>query len=239
MYRGGDRTLVDSRWVQTHIHGHGPLGDLYPDYNGGDIWSRTLGQVRGIKEGDTPSFLALLPNGLTDLSRPERGSWGGRFEGAVTRLSDVADADVTSADDPDPRISSVYRWRPTFQADFQARLDWCIKPYSEANHPPVARIDGDRERRAKPGETITLDAGGSSDPDGDRLTFAWSIYPAEPPLNHLVTIAGNERKVAGITLSAELAGKTVPVLLTVTDSGQPRLSRYARLILHIEPAGGG
>ncbi|WP_375604688.1 nucleoside hydrolase-like domain-containing protein [Isosphaera pallida] len=32
-----------------------------------------------MKEGDTPSFLALLPNGLTDLERPVLGGWGGRF----------------------------------------------------------------------------------------------------------------------------------------------------------------
>ena len=54
----------------VHIHGHGPLGDLYPDYKGGDIWSSRLGQVRGIKEGDTPSFLSLVPNGLTDVDHP-------------------------------------------------------------------------------------------------------------------------------------------------------------------------
>ena len=41
----------------------------------------TLGRVRGIKEGDTPSFLSLVPNGLGDVEHPRLGSWGGRFEG--------------------------------------------------------------------------------------------------------------------------------------------------------------
>ena len=52
-----------------------------PDYRGGDIWSGTLGPVRGIKEGDTPSFLSLVPNGLSDPDHPWLGSWGGRFAG--------------------------------------------------------------------------------------------------------------------------------------------------------------
>ena len=82
-------TSSPSAWVKAIIHGHGPLGDLYPDYNGGDIWSSRLGGVRGIKEGDTPSFLALVPNGLFDPDRPSLGSWGGRFEGRGKRLSDV------------------------------------------------------------------------------------------------------------------------------------------------------
>ena len=57
----------------------------------GDIWSGTLGRVRGIKEGDTPSFLALVPNGLGDAEQPRLGSWGGRFEGEGGRLVDVPD----------------------------------------------------------------------------------------------------------------------------------------------------
>src|SRR5262249_53491059 len=143
----------------------------YPDYNGGDIWSRTLGRVRGIKEGDTPSFLHLVPNGLGDLVRPWLGSWGGRFEaereGEAHRVTDVTDADRDTSGDPAPRMITVYRWRPDFQADFQARLDWCVKLFAEANHPPAARIRGDRERTAAPGASVTLDAGDSSDPDGD------------------------------------------------------------------------
>lgn len=133
MYRGGDPAFVSSGWVGANIHGHGPLGDLDPDYNGGDIWSGQLGRVRGIKEGDTPSFLALAPNGLTELDRPWLGSWGGIFEGEANRRTDVPDPGLAIATDPDPRVSSVHRWRPAFQADFQARLDWCVKPFAECN----------------------------------------------------------------------------------------------------------
>jgi hypothetical protein len=37
MYRSGDPSLVSSDWVEANIHGHGALGDLYPNYRGGDI----------------------------------------------------------------------------------------------------------------------------------------------------------------------------------------------------------
>ena len=143
MYRGGDASLVSSEWVETNIHGHGALGDLYPNYRGGDIWSGTLGPVRGIKEGDTPSFLSLVPNGLSDPAHPWLGSWGGRFRGEGNQLTDIPDTDIDTKGDPDPRMSSVYRWRPAFQADFAARLDWCVKPFEKANHPPVVRIKGE------------------------------------------------------------------------------------------------
>ena len=51
MYRGGDASLVSSEWVETNIHGHGALGDLYPNYRGGDIWSGTLGTSAGDQGG--------------------------------------------------------------------------------------------------------------------------------------------------------------------------------------------
>jgi Protein of unknown function (DUF1593) len=233
MYRGGDRSLVSSAWVGNHIHGHGPLGDLYPDYNGGDIWSSRLGQVRGIKEGDTPSFLSLAPNGLSDADHPWLGSWGGRFEADDKHLVDIPDTDIDSTSDPDPRMSSVYRWRPAFQADFQARLDWCVKPFDGANHPPKVSIAGKRERAATPGEVITLDASGTNDPDDDRLTFAWSVYPVGPGSANEVTVDGRNERIARVALSPRLTGKILPILLIVTDQGSPPLTRYARVLVTI------
>ena len=61
MYRGGNTRLTDSVWVETYLHNPAnPLGMLYPNYARGDIYSKELGPVRGIKEGDTPSYLALM-----------------------------------------------------------------------------------------------------------------------------------------------------------------------------------
>jgi hypothetical protein len=236
MYRGGDTSLVSPEWVGIHIRNHGPLGDLYPNYNGGDIWSAKLGRVRGIKEGDTPSFLWLIPNGLGDLERPWLGSWGGRFEGQANRLTDVADLDLPTSGDPDPRMSSVDRWRPAFQADFAARMDWCIKPYARANHPPVVRIRGQRERTAKPGGVVDLDAGDTTDPDGDGLDFAWGVYPVDPGVAGKVIIEGRDSPKARVVVPPMLAGQTLPILLAVTDRGNPRLNRNGRVLIKVERA---
>jgi len=234
MYRGGDTSLVSPEWVEAHIHGHGPLGNLYPNYNGGDIWSSKLGRVRGIKEGDTPSFLSLVPNGLSDPDHPRLGSWGGRFDGEWKRLTDVADIDLDTSGDLDPRMSSVYRWRPAFQADFQARLDWCVKPYAKANHPPSVRIEGSRERTAKPGDVIILDASGTTNPDGNDLTFRWGVYPVDAEVTAQIAIEGSTTKNARIVIAPKLAGKVVPILLSVSDRGLPSLTRYDRVLITVQ-----
>ncbi len=235
MYRGGDRRLVSSDWVEANIHGHGALGDLYPNYRGGDIWSATLGPVRGIKEGDTPSFLSLLPNGLGDLDRPWLGSWGGRFQGEGRQLTDVPDPDLDASTDPDPRMSSVYRWRPAFQSDYAARLDWCVKPFEGANHPPVVRIQGARLRSVKPGEIIVLDASGTSDPDGHRLTYDWTLYPPDAAIARHVTIRDGGTSSPRVEVGPVPVGERISVLLRITDEGTPSLTRYGRILLQSDP----
>lgn len=234
MYRGGETGLVSSEWVKKNIHGHSPLGDLYPDYNGGDVWSGRLGRVRGIKEGDSPSFLSLVPNGLFDPDRPWLGTWGGRFEGEGNHLADVPDADLDNSGDPDPRISSVYRWRPAFQADFQARLDWCVRPHGKANHPPQVRIAGQRQRKARPGQPVALNASGTTDPDGDGLDFAWRVYPVTSESSNKILIEDDGTSTPRVILPPDLEGQTIPILLSVTDRGEPRLTRYGRVLIEVE-----
>jgi hypothetical protein len=66
--KGIDNEKISNSWIAHNIQqGHGPLGAEYPDV----AWGM---------EGDTPSWLNLIPNGLNDPSHPEWGGWGGRYE---------------------------------------------------------------------------------------------------------------------------------------------------------------
>lgn len=65
---GIDNSTISNKWLADHIQqGHGPLGAAYPDVAYG-------------MEGDTPSWLGLIPNGLGDPEHPDWGGWGGRYE---------------------------------------------------------------------------------------------------------------------------------------------------------------
>ena len=63
---GADSTLVTNEWLDANIRSKGPLGKLYPRF-------------AFIMEGDTPSFLGLIDNGLNAYRRPDWGGWGGRY----------------------------------------------------------------------------------------------------------------------------------------------------------------
>ena len=60
--------------IQQQIQGHAALGKQYPNYKYG-------------VEGDTPSFLNVIPNGLHNPEEPIQAGWGGYHTWALTKDS--------------------------------------------------------------------------------------------------------------------------------------------------------
>ncbi|MCC7464419.1 MAG: DUF1593 domain-containing protein, partial [Gammaproteobacteria bacterium] len=86
-----DLDVVSDEWIARNIQqGHGPLGAAYPDVAYG-------------MEGDTPSFLGLIPNGLNDAENPNWGGWGGRYELYLPQLPDEPAKDGIGLGDPETR----------------------------------------------------------------------------------------------------------------------------------------
>lgn len=112
MYVGGDQAgdLGNLPFVQSHVKGHGALGDLF--------WSKK----RDIKMGDTPTVLYLL-RGNPD--EPETDHWGGRFRRDPQRPHYWTDLkDPTLKEDRYDGAKTVNRWREAYLRDWQTRMEW-------------------------------------------------------------------------------------------------------------------
>jgi len=232
MYLGGDESLTSRAWVDAHVRkDHGPLGALYPVTG---MWTAPNPHAT-LKEGDTPSWFYFLPVGLGDSAHPEWGGWGGRFQhDAGGRYEDSRDTvnGVTEA------RATVWRWRPASQNEFAARMEWCIKPPTEANHPPVAVINKDTTGKAirlevKPGERVSLSAAGSSDPDGNALSFRWFAYREAGTYDGEVKLEGADKESATLVVPGDSKGKVIHVVLELTDTGKPSLTRYRRAVVSV------
>lgn len=250
--RGGNEYCITPLWMKRNLQsGHGPLGEIYPV----PLWTC---------EGDTPSFLHLLPNGLHDPERPEQGGWGGRFTAEkVDSPSNSTKQDGNAMFDESPyRVFSMYeqardrwqhdgveyntiqtplfRWREAFQNDFAARMDRCVLSYEEVNHNPVVVVNGDSTKdvmyiEAHPGDEVVLDALKSSDPDGDELFYAWWIYRDVTQYNGKARVADPLRNDTRLIIPEDEPDGTVfHLILAVTDSGEPRLSSYRRIVVTVK-----
>ena len=174
---GPDSTKVEKSWIKENIQ-IGPLGAVYPDY-------------LYIPEGDTPTFLYLIQNGLGAPECPDYGSWGGRYartdiSGDGLNSNHYSDA-IDRVRGKDGKIhtsnhSTIWRWRDAFQNDFAARIKWTMaSDFNKANHHPVIRLNGTKDLTpvridAEAGATVVLDASGTYDPDGEKLAYKWWHY---------------------------------------------------------------
>jgi hypothetical protein len=132
--------------------------------------------------------------------------------------------------------ATLWRWRTDFQNDFAARMDWCTKTYQEANHPPVPALGHPEEITVKSGEGFGLDASGTTDPDGDNLSYLWFNYPEAGSYKNPIKIASAENAIGAYVIAPEVEKKeTAHFILKVTDKGKPQLSRYKRVIVNIIP----
>lgn len=239
-YKNGpmsDFHLVDNPWLEEHIRvGHGPLGALYP-------------RVEYIMEGDTPSFLGLINNGLASHRDPGWGGWGGRYtlrqSYGETRPIWTNARDTVRAKDGSEHTTpqaTIWRWREAYQHDFAARMDWCVaKRKQDANHNPIVVLNGDRTKRpielkVKAGEKIELSAVGTHDPDGNRVTYRWFNYQEAGTHKPGVSLGSPSGPTTWFTAPAVKKPETLHVILEVVDDGVPRLYSYRRAVVTVEPS---
>lgn len=234
---GADTSLILNPWVEDNISSHGPLGAQYPE-------------IKYTMEGDTPTFLSLINNGLNDPENPQYGAWGGRYELYTPRTrpwfyqpetrpiwTDTEDMIWVKGQCYVSPQATIWRWRQAYQNDFAARMDWTIKPYDEANHPPIPKLAHEEVLTVHSGEAVTLDAEGSMDPDNHELKFNWMWYKEAGNCLHKISIVDANSKKASFIAPHVSHPQTIHIILSVTDLGLPALTRYKRIIINILPEG--
>lgn len=249
---GSNTEVTSADWLAKNIQqGHGPLGAVYPDVAYG-------------MEGDTPSFLSLISNGLNDPQHPNYGGWGGRYELYLPEFMDsntgMFKRDNWPKDEPETRpiwtnasdsvISAIdkkfyvgnretiWRWRTEFQNDFAARILWTTKNFNECNHPPVPMLAHADHLTVKSGEQFHLNAAGTIDPDGDSMSYLWFQYAEAGTYKGIVSFRPYSPNLYNIPVTAPIVEteQTIHFILKVTDKGTPELTRYKRVIVTVLPA---
>ena len=216
--------LGKQNWTQhqNNIQTKGALGKEYPNYKWG-------------VEGDTPSFLYVLPNGLNDPEDPSQAGWAGYHQRGI--CADSLTTAWTSWQEPVRSISVGYKQRfyPIELNDLMARMQWADK--GEGNHNPIVVVNGHNGPspfvlHAKAGERIRLDASQSSDPDNNAILFHWWQQPEIGATK--LTFDDAEQPFITFSIPVDAAGQNLHVICEVSDKGSFYLRSYQRIILVIE-----
>jgi len=265
-----DSVYLTPQWLTENVTSRGPLGALYRVWGDGKqmvkgdkmdyfglagytdqqlrqqgylVWMPVQPKGAWIGEGDDPTFMNMLGQGLRAYENSTWGGWGGRtisqpvlnvFAPSGDTSQQAMAAALAAATEQTRTIADGYPdFFPAAQRDFAARLTWCVTPtYAGANHAPVVTIQGPLHILASPGQTIRLN-GTVTDPDGNTFNIKWwqfkvGTYPGK------INIANSNTAQAKITIPKDaVAGQTVHVILEATDNGVPSMTTYQRVVVTV------
>lgn len=261
-----DAAYFSANWTKTNVLARGPLGALYRVWGDGQqmvpgdkfdyfgergksaselasqgfvVWTPPQEPGSFISEGDTPTFLDFIANGLAGFRDTAPGGWAGH---RVTQADRERMAKIYELFMKDPAALGKLPRRAddpfvgAAQRDFAGRLAWSTAPtYAAANHNPQIVLETPAVVTARAGQTIRLRAR-VSDPDHDRVSIRWrrwnaaDSYPSEARLVH-----ADSTEAAFLVPKDAKSGEVFQMIAQATDSGSPKLSRYAKVVIHIVP----
>lgn len=238
------------------------LYEAYKGGEDNEGWSAGSLKQKGSfrSEGDSPAFIHTIPTGLRNMESPGFGGWGGRYvkvrnntwldpvpiqgyqypEGRWYTRSAwgrvyMRETYPENQDQMNEYFRPITRWMDALQNDWAARADWCVKSYEETNHQPIVKLGHPCNLSAKPSTIVQLSAKGTFDPDDDELSFNWWFYNEVSDFNGEVEIQNSDQQNASVVIPANAEnGSSLHIICEVTDSGNPKLTRYKRVIINIK-----
>lgn len=240
-------------WMTANVSSRGPLGAYYRVWGDGKqmvdgdifdyfglsghtdeelkkmgyiVWMPVQQKGSWLGEGDNPTFMNMLDNGLRAYEEGSYGGWGGK------QVTPGPGMGLPQPGQKEEGLPFPNFW-PAAQRDFAARLKWSTTPrYEDANHEPRVGIEGQLDITARAGQKVRL-TGTVSDPDGNAVSIKWwqfkvGTYPGDVRITNPASLSTEVAVPADAT-----AGQTIHLILEATDNDSMPLTRYQRVIITV------
>ena len=269
-----DSVYCTASWMKENVSDRGPLGALYRVWGDGKqmvkgdimdyfgipghtnaelkkmgyvVWMPVQPKGSWLGEGDNPTFMNMLGNGLRAYEAGSYGGWGGRQEDnkeamnfsflsidSTANPSVIAQSTLNRQSNKNAKESAFPDFFPQAQRDFAARLKWSVtSTYKNANHEPIAKIEGPLNILASAGEKIRIN-GDVYDPDGNAVSIKWWQFQVGSYPNKVVILNPNPAQAEVFIPGDAVGGQTIHLILEATDNGTPSLTSYQRIIITVK-----
>ncbi len=244
---------MTSSWMRENVSSRGPLGGYYRVWGDGKqmvkgdifdyfgltgytndelkkmgyiVWMPVQEKGSWLGEGDNPTFMNMLGNGLRAYEDGSYGGWGGK------QVTPGAGMSFPAPGQTEKSLQFPNFW-PAAQRDFAARLKWSVTPrFEDANHEPQVTVEGPVNITARAGQRLRL-KGIVSDPDGDAVSIRWWQFESGTYPGH-VTIANPTALSTEVVVPPDATqGQTIHLILEATDDDPLPLTRYGRVVVTV------
>ena len=181
-------------------------------------------QYDWLGEGDSMTWVPLLPNGLKGLQDCSFGSIAGR-------LFKDGEEPFSKGSPFQKQTENVNPFLYAFQKEWAARADWCVKPYKECAYPPVVSVD-ETELFAYPGETVQLH-GNCNPSDGKPIHIEWFVYKVGRRIDSAELLSYDKEECSVTVSSDAVPGECLIICLACEMEGFPSITRYAETAVRI------
>jgi hypothetical protein len=265
---------LTSSWMSANMTSKGPLGAIYRvwgdgkqmvngdifDYFGFDgytneqlkkmgyiVWMPVQEKNSWLGEGDTGSFMNLLPNGLEAWNNDIPGGWAGKpfyqdanyidpFSNDTTKkkkdlvISESTYSDMNGKDN----AIAFPNFFPAAQNDFAARMAWSVtKDFKSVNHQPKITLNIPSTITLKAGEKIHMKAT-LADPDKNQMDIQWAQFRKNEK-DVILSISETNSTSTSVKIPNDAKSNQVAYLLvTVKDNGQIPLTTYKVVTINLE-----
>lgn len=197
-----------------------------------------------LSEGDSPTYIILLPWGFRTLENFAWGGLAGRYhqvegqynsKGEPLNIWDVSLDHYVDREGKVSEVESMWPYVADVQRDFAARVSWVdAETFAEGEHAPTLTVAGGTDYCAEAGRTYTLHVQAAS-LDRTEVTVSARIYPEASASWAAETAVSQDGNAFTVTIpESAVPGDQLHLLLRAQAGGHYRLTRYAQVIFRVK-----
>lgn len=196
-----------------------------------------------LSEGDSPTFIILLPWGFRSLENYGWGGLAGRYhreegqfnsKGEALNIWNVSPDRYTDRDGRAVETESMWPYVADVQRDFAARVAWVgAADFASGEHAPSLTVAEGLDHAVPAGGSCTLHASAAC-PDPVEVVLSARVYPEASAPWAAEAVLCQEGNAFTVTLPASsVPGDQLHLIFKAQAAGPHRLTHYQQVVLTV------